>query len=149
MEQPIIRMAASQDIVAMANLLAELFSIEKDFQIDPQKQQYGLQMLMGSRNAALFVAESNGKIIGMVTVQMLISTAQGGKVGVIEDLIVTKTWRGKGIGRSLLETIKNWAQARGISRLQLLADKYNQKALNFYQREYWQPTRLVSLWSFL
>lgn len=144
-----IRMAGSQDVPAMANLLAELFSIEKDFHIDFQKQQHGLQLLMGSRNAALFVAESNGQLIGMCTVQILISTAQGGKVGLIEDLIVTKSWRGKSVGRSLLETVKNWARARGLTRLQLLADKHNQRALNFYQKEYWQPTRLVSLWSFL
>jgi len=144
-----VRQARFSDIPAMVNLLSELFAIEVDFQINIEKQQRGLQMLMDSRNAAVFVAESNEQIIGMCSLQILISTSQGSKVGLIEDVVVTKNWRGQGVGRELLEAAKIWGRTRGLTRLQLLADKFNQRALNFYQKEYWQPTRLVSLWCWL
>jgi len=140
-----IRHAVPQDISAMANLLNELFAIETDFHSDIAKQQRGLQMLMDSRNAALFVAESNANVIGMCSLQILISTAQGSKVGLIEDVIVTKEWRGKRVGRELLEAANSWGRTRGLTRLQLLADKTNQRALNFYQKVDWKTTQLMAL----
>ena len=81
----------------------------------------------------------------MCSLQILISTAQGSKVGLIEDLIITKNHQKQGIGNQLLETVKNWAMQQGLTRLQLLADKTNQNALDFYQKKDWKFTQLIAL----
>ncbi len=145
MKQLNIRVAQKTDIPAMANLLNELFAIEMDFQIDLEKQQRGLTLLLESNHAVVFVVELENQIIGMCSLQILISTAQGSKVGLIEDVIISKNHQKQGIGNQLLETIKNWAMQQGLTRLQLLADKTNQNALDFYQKKDWKFTQLIAL----
>jgi N-acetylglutamate synthase-like GNAT family acetyltransferase len=145
MKQLNIRVAQKSDISTMANLLSELFAIEVDFQIDLEKQQRGLELLLDSEQAVVFVAELENQIIGMCSVQLLISTAQGSKVGLIEDVIISKSYQKQGVGKQLLETVKNWAKQQGLTRLQLLADKTNQNALDFYQKNDWKTTQLIAL----
>lgn len=145
MKQLNIRVAQKTDILAMANLLNELFAIEMDFQIDIKKQLRGLTLLLESNHAVVFVVELENQIIGMCSLQILISTAQGSKVGLIEDVIISKNHQKQGIGNQLLETVKNWAMQQGLTRLQLLADKTNQNALDFYQKKDWKFTQLIAL----
>ncbi len=93
----------------------------------------------------MLVAERAGAVIGMVTAQLVVSTAEGGASAWVEDMVVAAPERGRGVGRRLLEAIEAWATARGASRLQLLADRENAPALAFYARLGWSPTRLVCL----
>ncbi len=72
----------------MSGLLAELFSIEADFTVDPAVQRRGLQLLVGRRPLLRAGGRGRGPVIGMVTLQVLISTAEGGPVGLLEDLVV-------------------------------------------------------------
>ena len=78
-------------------------------------------------------------IVGMATLQLLISTAEGGTAGVIEDLVVSESMRGQGIGQALLNHLCGWAEGQGITRLQLLADRDNQAALDFYASSVGRP----------
>ena len=93
------------------------------------------------------MAESpdNHKVVGLCTVQTLISTAEGGPVGLLEDLIVAADFRNQGIAKKLLAEVACWAERRGLKRLQLLADKNNAPALAFYQKQGWDSTQLVCL----
>jgi ribosomal protein S18 acetylase RimI-like enzyme len=88
---------------------------------------------------------NDNKVLGMCTVQTLISTAEGGPVGLLEDLIVATDFRNQGIGAKLLAEAVNWAECQGLKRLQLLADKNNLPALNFYQKQGWNSTQLACL----
>lgn len=140
-----VRSASAQDLPAMVGLLQELFAIEADFQGDPDTQERGLRLLLAQPGARIWVAEDGGRVVGMCTLQVLISTAEGGPVGLIEDLVVMGEFRNAGIGRMLLETAEAWAVEQGLSRLQLLADIGNGRALGFYERMGWKPTQLVGL----
>jgi GNAT superfamily N-acetyltransferase len=121
--------------------------IESDFSPGREKQARGLNLLIGdaSGSSALFVAEKAGAIVGMCSVQALISTAEGGRAGLVEDLIVQREYRGKGIGTAILSRIFSWCSAREISRLQLLCDADNAGALRFYASDGWSATRLVCM----
>lgn len=142
----IIRSAARSDLDALVSLLGVLFSIEADFRPDPERQRRGLlRALTDPDRAGVLVAERAGAVIGMVTAQLVVSTAEGGASAWIEDMVVAAPERGRGVGRRLLEAIEAWATARGASRLQLLADRENAPALAFYARLGWSPTRLVCL----
>ena len=141
----VIRSATAADIPAMVRLLETLFSIEADFMPDSARQQRGLELLLArGEHALLLVAERDGGVMGMCSAQVLISTAQGGEVALLEDVVVDVACRGEGIGAALLEQIEQWARTRGITRLQLLADRSNTPALDFYQRRGWQPTQLMA-----
>lgn len=137
-----IRAATQADIEQMSQLLSQLFSIEADFVPDADKQRRGLQLLLDTLGAYVVVAEEQGAIIGMATLQILVSTAEGGHVGLVEDVVVDQKERGKGVGAALLDHIQVWAEDNGLTRLQLAADRDNSAALGFYASKGWQQTAL-------
>jgi len=142
-----IRPAKPSDIPQLLELLKALFTIEADFTFDTDKQTCGLKLLLDSRKDCILVAESlnDEKIVGLCTVQTLISTAEGGRVGLLEDLIVAAEFRNQGIATQLLAEIEAWAESQNLKRLQLLADRNNLSALEFYKRQGWQSTQLICL----
>ena len=142
-----IRTAKSSDIPQLVELLKELFTIEADFDFDQEKQTFGLNLLLTSDKDCILVAQllNDDRVLGMCTLQTLISTAEGGMVGLLEDLIVAADFRNQGIASKLVAEAVNWANCQGLKRLQLLADKNNHPALNFYHKQGWQSTQLVCL----
>lgn len=139
----IIRTATADDIPVMAELLHQLFAIEVDFTPNYALQTEGLSLLLERSSAQIFVAEKEGQVIGMCTVQVLVSTTKGREVGVVEDVVIDIGCRSEGIGSALLHTLEEWAADRGLARLQLQADLDNHPALGFYRHEDWQPTNLI------
>jgi GNAT superfamily N-acetyltransferase len=142
-QQLVVRAARLADVPALVELLRELFSVERDFAFDAYKQSKGLRLLLSRGDSACaFVAELRGQVVGMATAQFLVSTAEGGDCALIEDVVVSAPKRGLGIGPRLLEEIEQCCRARGVSRLQLMADKTNDEGLAFYHREGWATTRM-------
>jgi len=140
-----LRPASPADLDALVRLLEVLFTIEADFRPDPERQRRGLALLLADpTRAAVIVAAREGRVVGMVTAQLVVSTAEGAPSALVEDLVVEEAARGQGLGRRLLAAIEAWARARGATRLQLLADRENAPALRFYARCGWSDTQLVA-----
>jgi GNAT superfamily N-acetyltransferase len=140
-----IRPATRTDIPGMVTLLQQLFAVEADFNFDAGRQQRGLELLLGDERALVLVAEDQGEVTGMATAQLLISTAEGGPCLLIEDVVVTPARQNKGIGSALLAKIAEWGAERGATRMQLLADLTNSRALEFYRQKNWVQTQLICL----
>jgi GNAT superfamily N-acetyltransferase len=141
----IFRQANAQDIPALCALLKILFSIEADFAVDERKQRNGLELMINApEERCIMVAELQGRVVGMCTAQLLVSTAEGGRAALIEDMVIHEDYRRQGIGRALLQEIESWALKHGAKRLQLLADRNNIPALAYYQRLEWRPTQLTA-----
>ncbi|MDP3300416.1 MAG: GNAT family N-acetyltransferase [Sulfuricurvum sp.] len=129
-----IRLANSDDLSSMADLLKELFTIEDDFVIDRQKQIQALQLLLEQSNTTILLAHYHNRIVGMVSMQQLISTSMGERVGLIEDMIVQSDFRGQGIGSLLLSSLIIHSKQLGYKRLSLGVDLRNTLAKAFYTR---------------
>lgn len=141
-----IRKAELADIEAMVELLAILFSLEPDFLADRSRQRRGLAMMLeDEKSRCVLIADYQGKVIGMCSAQILISTSEGGYKALIEDVIVSEEYRGCGIGRQLLSTLEEWAGAEGVKRLDLMADRNNESGLSFYSKMKWKRTSLIAL----
>jgi GNAT superfamily N-acetyltransferase len=142
-----IRTACPEDIPRMSDLLADLFSLESDFEPDVVKQVKGLNALVAdpSGRALVLVAVNHGTVVGMATAQTLVSTAEGGRVALVEDVIVDARFRCRGIGTMLLTRIIDWARENKLTRLQLLADKSNHVAVDFYHSRGWTATKLFCM----
>jgi GNAT superfamily N-acetyltransferase len=142
----VVRPAGRADVPGLVELLCALFAIETDFAIRPALHAQGLRLLLRqSRGGAcgVFVAELEGNMVGMATVQTVISTAEGARSGWIEDVVVVPHLRRAGIGKLLLEEIETWARERGVHRLQLLVDRRNDAALAFYDARGFIGTNMV------
>jgi GNAT superfamily N-acetyltransferase len=74
------------------------------------------------------------QLVGMANALITVSTAEGCKVVLLEDVIIKASFRGQKLGQRLIDHILDWAIANGMPRVTLLADKDNAKALGFYER---------------
>ncbi len=143
--------AKSTDIAELVRLLFVLFSIESDFNPDISKQQKGLQLILENKATAMIQVARNktGKVIGMVSAQLVISTAEGAASAWIEDMVIDAGYRGLGIGKQLLENIAIWAKNKGATRAQLLVDIENVDAVGYYSHLHWESTQLQARRIFL
>jgi predicted GNAT family acetyltransferase len=144
-----IRKATQADIFLMIELLGELFDIEKDFAFDFHKHKIGLEMLLASQNAHIFVATSDDKVVAMASIQTVISSAMGSNVGLIEDVVVKNEYRGKGIAQKVIEYIFQYAKTQNFTRLHLLCDIDNLSAEKFYKKIGFKPSELKAWYYFL
>lgn len=143
----IVRPAQLEDLEAMVALLQTLFALEKDFTPDPARQRRGLVRFLDGcgKHRVILVAEIDGEVAAMATVQILISTAEGGPVGLVEDVVVRREYRSHGVGRRLMAAVADWGRKRELQRLQLLADRDNAGGRRFYEKIGWRPTQLICL----
>ena len=138
-----IDFAAAADLESLADLLAELFTLESDFKPERRKQIAGLRLILDNPAIGqLFVLRVDGRVAGMANALKTVSTVEGCAVLLLEDVIVSAEFRGQNLGRRLVEHILEWAAASGLPRVTLLADKDNAAALAFYQRLGFAPSAM-------
>lgn len=141
-----IDFAKEDDLPQLADLLAELFTLESDFQPDRDKQLRGLRLILGEPALGrLFVLRVDGQVAGMANALVTVSTAEGGRVLLLEDVIVRSEHRGGGLGRQLVEHVLAWAHEQGMTRVTLLADRDNHAALDFYRRLGFEHSNMLVL----
>ncbi|OIR13765.1 mycothiol acetyltransferase [mine drainage metagenome] len=130
-----IGFATAADLPQLAELLSELFTLESDFRPARDRQLRGLRAILDNPAAGrLFVLRIDGQVAGMANALITISTAEGGRVLLLEDVIVRRAHRGGGLGRRLVEHVLAWAGEQGMTRATLLADRDNAAALEFYRK---------------
>jgi len=135
--------AAAADLPQLADLLAELFTLESDFIPDRERQLRGLRLILDNPALGrLFVLRDGERVLGMANALITVSTTEGARVLLLEDVIVRRELRGNGLGRKLLEQVFAWAAAQGITRVTLLADKGNAAALDFYRKLGFDDSRM-------
>lgn len=128
----------------MVRLLEILFSVEADFEFNPELHTEALRRIVGNPNSlALTAAGEGGEVVGMLTVQTVVSTATGALSGWVEDVVVHPRWRKKGVASEMLRKVELWADAQGVNRLQLLADGNNTAALDFYASRGWTGSSMI------
>ncbi|MDP3514583.1 MAG: GNAT family N-acetyltransferase [Sulfuritalea sp.] len=139
-----IDFATAADLDAMAGLLGELFALEADFKPDRARQLAALRWILDHpAHGRLFVARDGDQVVGMANALLGISTAEGGPVLILEDVILAAGHRGGGHGRKLVEHVLAWAAGEGMSRVTLLADRGNAAALAFYERLGFEASAMV------
>ena len=79
-----------------------------------------------------FVAENDAKIIGMALVYPRYSTWKGPVIH-LEDLIVTKKFRGTGLGTALLTSVVKYGNNLGVKRICWEVIDWNDPAIAFYE----------------
>lgn len=134
-----------EELPLLLPFLKKLFTIEKDFEFSEDRQLKGLEMLFYSKTAYIVIAKVNNQIAAMGTGQLVISTSEGGLSVLIEDIVVKSDFQRQGIGRNIINTIRQWGVKNGATRMQLLADIYNTEAHLFYEKCGWEKTNLFNL----
>ena len=129
-----IRKATNDDLKEIVKLLAYLFTQEVEFSFNKKIQKKALRKIINDKTIGeIFIIVKKGKIVGCVNILYSISTALGGKVALLEDMIITPKYRRKHLGTKLLKFTINYLVKKHIKRITLLTDKDNYKAYKFYE----------------
>lgn len=138
--------ATANDIPALCDLLAVLFAQEAEFTPDRDRQRSGLQAILDApERGTILTARCGQSLVGMTGLLFTVSTALGGKVALLEDLVVMPEHRGQGIGSALLERAIELAGQNACRRITLLTDGDNLSAQKFYRRHGFEPSAMLPL----
>lgn len=102
-----------------------------DWRTAGEERRY-LRWLRRHRSAAVFVAETNGTIVGRLSVSRDLHPASDHVADV--GLMVAQEHRRLGAGTALMEAAERWAKEVGVRKLELHVFPYNEPAIALYQR---------------
>ena len=130
-----IEPAIAEDLDELSSLLGELFSEESDFRPNKEKQLRGLRLIFEQPNRGrVFVLRRDRSIVGMINLLFTISTAEGGFVVLLEDLVIHKGYRGHGYGSMLLDYAVEFARQKNFKRITLLTDRPELRSQSFFRK---------------
>ena len=146
MSEVVIEPAISEDLDELSGLLGELFSEESDFCPNKEKQLHGLRLIFERPSRGrVFVLRRDRSIVGMINLLFTISTAEGGFVILLEDLVIHKNYQDQGYGSQLLEYAINFAREKNFLRITLLTDRPEIRSQNFFRRHGFHDSAMVPM----
>ena len=146
MDEPHIEQATLEDLPQLTDLLFDLFTQESDFAPNRSKQMRGLRLLLEQPNRGrIFVLRQEGLILGMINLLFTISTAEGGFVIMLEDVIVHREHRGRGIGDRLLQHTIDYARKKDFLRITLLTDRLNAEGQRFFKAHGFFDSKMIPM----
>ncbi len=132
--QTIIRKAIKSDCVQMIQLVNELALYERA----PEEVTVSFAHFEESGFGEnpiwwAFVAEQAGKIVGIALYYIRYSTWKGQRM-YLEDIVVTESHRGKGVGHQLFEALIAEAREKNLGAIHWQVLNWNEPAINFYKK---------------
>lgn len=130
-----IRDATKNDMPQVLDLIKELAKFEKEQDAvevtinDLQEDGFGTHPAFHC-----FVAEVNSRIEGIALIYNRYSTWKG-KILHLEDLVVSKSMRGSGLGTALLDTVVKYGHDLGVKRINWEVVDWNEPAITFYEKK--------------
>lgn len=129
-----IRRAVKEDCTRLMELIHELALYEKAPDEVTVSLNHFIESGFGDKPVWwAFVAEENGIIQGFALYYIRYSTWKG-QAMYLEDIIVTESSRGKGIGKLLMDRLIIEAKERKFNRIVWQVLEWNEPAINFYKK---------------
>ena len=139
----LIRDAVQNDMKQVLMLIKELAKFEKEPNaVILNEEQLVRDGFSENPKFKCFIAESNNEIIGMALGYPRYSTWKGMTMH-LEDLIVTKSRRGNGIGSLLFSKFINYAHSLRVKRIEWAVLDWNVNAIEFYEKN---GAKILSDW---
>jgi GNAT superfamily N-acetyltransferase len=134
MQNLIIRIGEKRDMAGAWALVKELAVYEKaGDEVETTVQSMEEDGFSPNKIFDLFVAELNGQIVGIALYYIKYSTWKGRCI-YLDDIVVTQSLRGKGIGKLLFDEVIKVAKAQNVRRLEWQVLNWNEPAIRFYEK---------------
>jgi ribosomal protein S18 acetylase RimI-like enzyme len=104
----------------------------------PARSKDYVSTVISEQNIVLFVAESDGRIIGLVQAYVReapdIPLFVPRRTAVIDNIAVREEFRRSGVGQALVERVERWAADENASQIELNVWEFNAGARGFYEK---------------
>ena len=133
-----VRPAEPGDAARLVDLAREVGAEEEGWLItggewrSPGEERRYLRWLRHHSDAAVFVAEENGAIVGRLSIARDAHPASEHVADL--GLMVAREFRRRGIGMALMEEAERWARGLGVRKLELHVFPHNEAAIALYKR---------------
>jgi len=129
-----IREGKKEDLPRVLELIRELAEFEKALdEVNNTVEMMERDGFGSTPVFGLYVAEKEGNIIGIAIYYYRYSTWKG-KSLYLEDIIVTESERGTGVGTMLFEKVVKIARDEKCTQMMWQVLDWNGKAIKFYER---------------
>lgn len=141
-----VEMATLDDLDALTELVMELFAVSGDFVPDREVQERGLRLILEQPSRGrIFVLRNKDQIFGMVNLLFTISTARGGLVIMMEDVVIHPNHRGQGYGSLLMDDVIAFAKQKQFKRITLLTDKISAESQEFFRKRGFEYSNMIPM----
>ena len=145
-DQPRVEPATIEDLPALTELVMELFAHSGDFSPDRSTQERGLQLILEQPSRGrIFVLRTDHRIIGMVNLLFTISTARGGFVILMEDVVIHPDHRRLGYGSMLVKYVIDFARQKDFKRITLLTDRISAESQSFFHQLGFEYSNMIPM----
>ncbi len=138
-----IRRIRDGDVRRVTELWKEMMALH--LSVDPRfelaignEEAYAeyLRSTMENYDAAIFVADVDGEVVGYTIVMILSNPAVFAldRYGFISEMAVSESWQRGGIGGRMWEHARRWLKRRGIRVLQLNVSPRNERGYSFWKK---------------
>jgi N-acetylglutamate synthase-like GNAT family acetyltransferase len=145
-DAPRVEPATIEDLPALTELVMDLFARSGDFSPDRAVQERGLRLILEQPNRGrIFVVRNKDRIFGMVNLLFTISTARGGFVILMEDVVIHPDHRGQGYGAMLVDYVVDFARKKQFKRITLLTDRMSAESQEFFKKLGFEYSNMIPM----
>ena len=144
----LVREAVEQDYEGISEIFTEVnvmhsealpsIFVEPEEHEEPARDRKFISDDIANENAALFVAEKDGQIIGIIHVSIRespdIPIMVKRRYGYVDTIAIANEFRNSGVGKALMREAERWAIQKNVSQLELNVWDFNQNASAFFQK---------------
>ena len=120
-----IRQISQGDIKIVQQLMYEL-----GYPLDEKELLFNINMI-NQKNGIILVAELGRNVVGCLSAVINVTLAEG-MFGEIVSLVVSKEYRGSGIGKCLVKQAENWLKPK-VEKIRIRANIVRLEAHKFYK----------------
>jgi ribosomal protein S18 acetylase RimI-like enzyme len=126
--------AGEVDLPAIKILMTELLDAMNDTEgLDIEQAARNCREMLQDPAYHMLVARDNDRILGFVNFNTRKTILHPHESGLIDELIVSKSSRGSGIGRQLILAVIEECRRLGCSEVEVSTEKSNRNARRFYR----------------
>jgi ribosomal protein S18 acetylase RimI-like enzyme len=126
--------AQEADVPAILDLLYQLLDVVEDTDgMDRAKVSENAGLLMSDPDSHILVAKSGDAVVGLINFTMRRTALHEGPSGLIDELVVAREHRGRGIGKMLVSAAAERCRELGCCEVEVSTEKSNTRAREFYR----------------